>query len=278
MSADDANSRSYRTDERNKKVKRGSLRFCGFLQFFWTAMFQFDRYRRIERAKNPRRGNVAQSFEERHVYQHARTLTNAIYTLTRREDFLRDSGLVAQSRRVSVSIMSNIAEGFGRGAKTEFIRFFFIAKGSCGEVRAQSAIAHNRQYIEDTDYIRLLNLARRVSGMLSNFLAHLQGSDYQGEKFKRPQRIAADTVQKRVEALRAAQEANINAVKENEKKRRTQTFSPSHPSNVQIPQFSSRSLATSTEVRQASRSTKKKDFPEEKDCCPSSPGGGDVAP
>jgi|GEM_PF-206217 len=241
-------------------------------------MFQFDRYRRIERAKNPRRGNVAQSFEERHVYQHARTLTNAIYTLTRREDFLRDSGLVAQSRRVSVSIMSNIAEGFGRGAKTEFIRFFFIAKGSCGEVRAQSAIAHNRQYIEDTDYIRLLNLARRVSGMLSNFLAHLQGSDYQGEKFKRPQRIAADTVQKRVEALRAAQEANINAVKENEKKRRTQTFSPSHPSNVQIPQFSSRSLATSTEVRQASRSTKKKDFPEEKDCCPSSPGGGDVAP
>ena len=217
-------------------------------------------------------------FEDLIAWQKARELTRAIYEATRQGSFAKDYGLSGQIQRAAVSIMSNIAEGFGRGAKTEFIRFFFIAKGSCGEVRAQSAIAHNRQYIEDTDYIRLLKLARRVSGMLSNFLAHLQGSDYQGEKFKRPQRIAADTVQKRVEALRAAQEANINAVKENEKKRRTQTFSPSHPSNVQIPQFSSRSLATSTEVRQASRSTKKKDFPEEKDCCPSSPGGGDVAP
>ena len=125
--------------------------------------------------------------------------------------------LGGSDRRASVSIMSNIAEGFERGTKTEFIQFLFIAKGSCGEVRAQVAIAHDQGYVDEAAYARLHDLARRVSGMLSNFIAHQQGSAYQGEKLSRPQRQTADSQRERISALRAAQLASTQATKEHER-------------------------------------------------------------
>jgi len=136
------------------------------------------------------KGGAAEKFEDLHVYQRARELTNAIYQLTRVGTFARDFGLVDQIRRASVSIMSNIAEGFERGSTTELIQYLYIAKGSCGEVRAQLAIACDQGYVARPEYVRLHDLARRVSGMLSNFIAHLQGSNYRGEKFARPARLA----------------------------------------------------------------------------------------
>ena len=141
-----------------------------------------------------RSGKAAEAFEDLHVYQRARELTNAVYAQTRDGDFARDRGLVDQIRRATVSVMSNIAEGFERGSTTEFIQFLYIAKGSCGEVRAQLMIAADQGYIRQIEYERLRDLARRVSGMLSNFLAHLQKSGYRGEKYARPGRRAkADT-------------------------------------------------------------------------------------
>jgi hypothetical protein len=106
--------------------------------------------------------------------------------------------------------MSNIAEGFERGSKTEFLQFLFIAKGSCGEVRAQLQIARDQEYFTADDYDHLHNLARRTSGMISNFIAHLQRSDYEGEKVSRPQRQAVAESQNRLARLRAAQEANMH--------------------------------------------------------------------
>ena len=155
------------------------------------------------------KGKAAESFEELHVYQRARELTNAIYRITRQRSFAEDRSLVDQIRRAATSIMFNIAEGFERGSKTEFIQFLFIAKGSSGEVRAQLQVAVDQEFISAKDYDRLYNLARLVSGMLSNLIAHLQQTDYQGEKFARPQRQAATAQQERLERLRAAQEVNI---------------------------------------------------------------------
>ncbi|MFH0795131.1 MAG: four helix bundle protein [bacterium] len=131
--------------------------------------------------------------------------------LTRQPAFARDQGLVNQIRRAAVSVMSNISEGFERGATSEFIQFLFIAKGSCGEVRCQLQIARDQNYISMSDYERLCDLARLTSGMISNFIAHLQGSKYKGEKFSRPHRQSLDSRQERNEALRAAQLRNIQA-------------------------------------------------------------------
>ncbi len=80
-------------------------------------------------------------FEELESWKKARELTNTIYQATGTGRFTRDFGLKDQIRRASISILSNIAEGFERGGDKEFFQFLAIAKGSCGEVRAQLYVA-----------------------------------------------------------------------------------------------------------------------------------------
>jgi len=127
-----------------------------------------------------------ENFEDLNVYKQARNLTNKIYEITRQGTFSKDYGLMDQIRRASVSVMSNIAEGFERGTNTEFIQFLFIAKGSCGEVRAQLTIAYDQKYIDEITYNALVDRARRISGMLNNLIAYLKGSRYKGAKYKKP--------------------------------------------------------------------------------------------
>jgi len=93
-----------------------------------------------------------QGFEDLHVYQRAREVTNRIYELTRNNSFARDFRLVDQIRGASVSIMSNIAEGFERGTNAEFVQFLYVAKGSSGEIRAQLTVAFDQSYISRADY------------------------------------------------------------------------------------------------------------------------------
>lgn len=71
---------------------------------------------------------MAKSFEEMDVWNKARALVNFIYRITKNNEFCRDFSLVDQIRRASVSVMSNIAEGFERGSNTEFIQFFISPK------------------------------------------------------------------------------------------------------------------------------------------------------
>jgi four helix bundle protein len=80
-------------------------------------------------------------FEDLESWKKARAITNAIYEATAAGRFSRDFGLKDQVRRASISILSNIAEGFERGGDKEFLQFLAVAKGSCGEVRAQLYIA-----------------------------------------------------------------------------------------------------------------------------------------
>ena len=127
-----------------------------------------------------------ESFEDLNVYKQARDLTNKIYEITRQVSFSKDHGLVDQIRRASVSIMSNIAEGFERGTNAEFIQFLFIAKGSCGEVRAQLTIAFDQKYIDENTYKNFVDQCRRISGMLGNLITYLKSSRFKGSKFNRP--------------------------------------------------------------------------------------------
>lgn len=123
-----------------------------------------------------------ESFEDLNVYKNARDLTNKIYEVTRQASFSKDYGLTDQIRRASVSIMSNIAEGFERGTNTEFIQFLFIAKGSCGEVRAQLTIAFDQKYIDTNTYEILVGQCRRISGMISNLITYLKNSRFKVQK------------------------------------------------------------------------------------------------
>lgn len=138
---------------------------------------------------------TVKKFEELKVYQQARELTNCIYAMTRQPSFARDRSLVDQIRRAAVSIVSNIAEGYERGSTQEFVQFLYIAKGSCGEVRAQLGIARDQGYLSEADCEAMSGQCRLVSGMLYKFIDYLQGSGMPGQKQhsnQRRQTVAAD--------------------------------------------------------------------------------------
>ena len=125
-------------------------------------------------------------FEDLEIWQLARNLTNEIYKATGNSRFAKDYGLVDQIRRASVSIMSNIAEGFERGGNQEFSQFLYIAKGSCGEVRAQLYVALDQEYIDREKFNELFRSFKKLSVMISNLIEHLKGSKFRGEKYKKP--------------------------------------------------------------------------------------------
>ncbi len=127
---------------------------------------------------------MPRSFEELEVWQKALNMSKLIYTLTESEKFGRDYSLTDQIRRASVSVFSNIAEGFERGSNIEFIQFLYIAKGSCGEVRAQLYLAKELGYIDDAGFKNLLGLCKDISSQLSGLINYLKGSRLKGEKFK----------------------------------------------------------------------------------------------
>jgi four helix bundle protein len=105
-------------------------------------------------------------FEDLVVWKNAMELTDFIYKLTNGYKFKKDYDLVDQIRRSSVSIVSNIAEGFERGTKHEFINYLFIAKGSCGETRSQVYIAYNQGYINKEEFESAISLCKRTSSLL----------------------------------------------------------------------------------------------------------------
>ena len=105
-------------------------------------------------------------FNDLIAWQKARELTKNIYRITNQGEFKSDYGLRDQMRRASVSIMSNIAEGFDRAGRREFHRFLVIAKGSCAEVQSQLYVALDAYYIERKIFDKLLELTLEVSRIL----------------------------------------------------------------------------------------------------------------
>ena len=125
-----------------------------------------------------------EQFEDIEAWQQARLLVNEIYAITNDGQFARDFGLRDQIRRASVSILSNIAEGFERGGNKEFIQFLYIAKSSCGEVRAQLYVAKDQHYITEEQFQSLSQQSLRISKMLAGFISYLKRSTYRGAKYK----------------------------------------------------------------------------------------------
>ena len=123
-------------------------------------------------------------FEDIDAWQKARELTEAIYNVSADGDFGRDFGLRDQIRRAAVSVLSNISEGFERDGDKEFSQFLAVAKGSCGEVRAQLYVALDQQYIDKGEFDRLSGRAVQVSRLIAGLIKYLRQSEYRGSKFK----------------------------------------------------------------------------------------------
>jgi four helix bundle protein len=96
---------------------------------------------------------MIRDFTDLLVWQKAHGLVVKIYKLVAEFPSFEKYGLADQMRRASVSITSNIAEGFGRQGDKEKIQFFYLAMGSLTEVRNQLFIARDVGYL--TDKIRI---------------------------------------------------------------------------------------------------------------------------
>ncbi len=108
-------------------------------------------------------------FEEIESWKEARVLVGKIYSID-----TRDYGYKDQIRRSAVSVMSNIAEGFGREGKPEFAQFLTIAKGSLNEVKSLLYVALDLKYINRELFDELYRKAVFISSALTGLIKYLR--------------------------------------------------------------------------------------------------------
>lgn len=135
---------------------------------------------------------TVRQFEDLKVWQDARQLVGAVYSASKQRAFNSDFGLRDQIRRAAVSTMSNIAEGFERGSRKEFIQSLNIAKGSNGEVRSQLYVALDQKYVSESEFSLLRDSAVLLSKKLSSFTRYLDGYGSNSRQKKTPRRSAAN--------------------------------------------------------------------------------------
>jgi len=108
------------------------------------------------------------SFRDLIVWQKSVDFVTEIYSTTKEFPDEEKYGLSSQIRRASVSIPSNVAEGFGRKSDGDFARFLSIAIGSSYEVQTQIEIAQNIGFMSNETRIKLLDMLEEVERMLKS--------------------------------------------------------------------------------------------------------------
>ena len=118
--------------------------------------------------------NKIESFEDLLVWQKGMKIVRQIYLITRDGRLSKDFGLRDQLRGAALSIPSNIAEGFERASRKEYLNFLNIAKGSAGEVRSLLRVAVEIGYLEEPQYYELKEMILELSRYLSNQIKSLK--------------------------------------------------------------------------------------------------------
>ena len=122
-------------------------------------------------------------FEDLEVWQLARELCKAVKEVTEKGSFAKDFRMRDQIKASSGSVMDNIAEGFERDGRKEFIHHLSIAKGSCGECRSQSYRAYDFDYITEEELNNLLEKTETLGKRTGSFMRYLKSSSHKGTKF-----------------------------------------------------------------------------------------------
>ena len=114
-------------------------------------------------------------FEDVDAWKEARGLVNLVYeAINGNQNFQKDFRLTGQIQGASISVMSNIAEGFSRRSNKEFIQFLFISKSSAAEVQSQLYVALDQKYISNENFEQIDNQAETVSKLNSGFIKYLR--------------------------------------------------------------------------------------------------------
>lgn len=111
-----------------------------------------------------------EKFEDLVIWQDGVTIAVDIYALFKNS---KDFGFRDQIQRSSVSIPSNIAEGYDRQTNNEFIRFLRIAKASCAELRTQLIIAQHVNMVGDIN--ETIEKSKSLSAMIQKMISYRDG-------------------------------------------------------------------------------------------------------
>ena len=109
-------------------------------------------------------------FEDLEVWKNARELCKVIRKLSNDTSLVKDFSLKDQILRSSGSVMDNIAEGFERDGKKEFMNFLYISKGSLGETRSQLHRASDSGHLSPEGYEQIINRCLNLSAHISYFI------------------------------------------------------------------------------------------------------------
>ncbi len=115
-----------------------------------------------------------QRFEDIQAWSHARKLTGCIYATCRTSTLAKDFGLRDQLQRAAVSVMSNVAEGFGRRSDKQFAHFLAIAHGSAAEVQSLLYVALDAGYLTGTAFEHLYALTNETAALITGFSRYLR--------------------------------------------------------------------------------------------------------
>ena len=130
-------------------------------------------------------------FEDLEIWKLARKLAQDIFeAYNESQAFSIDYQLKNQINDSSGSIMDNIAGGFERNSRNEFINFLSYSKGSAGEVKSQLYRALDRKYIQKERFESCYSQAEVLVKKIASFMKYLNSSNLKGSKFK--ERIATD--------------------------------------------------------------------------------------
>lgn len=122
-------------------------------------------------------------FEDLEAWKRARELNRQVYRLSVMGTLARDFELRNQLRRASLSVMGNIAEGFGRGGRKEFIQFLGIARGSGAEIQSHLYGALDASHIDQLTFDNLYKLCDEVMRIITGLMSYLQRCEISGPKF-----------------------------------------------------------------------------------------------
>lgn len=114
-----------------------------------------------------------EKFEDLICWQKARVLVKEIYLATNKGEFAKDYDAKSQIRRAALSSMSNIAEGFGRFSKKEFVRFLEISTSSASEVKSILYVSSDLGYLAEEQIQSLQQLAEEVKALGLGLIKYL---------------------------------------------------------------------------------------------------------
>ena len=122
---------------------------------------------------NEKKGEFIKSYKDLIVYQKSYKLALDIYRATQIYPKEEIYGLVSQMRRSGVSIPCNIAEGYRRGHRKEYVQFLYMAHGSCGELETLLSLSWDLGLLDKDSFEKLHRIQEEVSRLLNGLISSL---------------------------------------------------------------------------------------------------------